>query len=467
MNRILLFFIFLSSPSFAQIGRLWYFGNGAGIDFNGGTPVATFDNELYCLDQSAVSTDASGQLLFYSNGVDVYNSNHQLMENGDDIGVSYDGGQCAVIVPQLYSSRFYLFTVGNWNNANGFRYSVVDMALQGGLGEVVEKNVLLFAPSTERIAYSFSPVANCYWVVTHAWGNNQFNAYKVTPNGIDVTPVVSAVGSVHSGGSPSGYNAVGQFTFSPDGEHAACAIYSDGKYEYFDFDPFTGVMSNARTINGYDKAWGTAFSPDGSKLYTTKWFGADVRQFDLGLATWTDVVASSSIVGTVSMSGQYKAGFLELGPDDRIYVAKFEQDNIAAINYPDSLGLACDFEDFAIDLSPVVCNAGLCRSSTIGKWSITDVRNGSKGCLEGIYNEVIAPDGDGPNNGIVPISAGTQCVFEITVFNSLGAVVFKGNENWFGCSTEGRRLPNGVYHYLITSERESRTGHSLVIGSGN
>lgn len=468
MKRVLFLLLLIGPNCYGQIGRLWYFGDGAGLDFNGGDPTPVYDNALYCLDQSTVCTDAAGQLLFYSNGVDVYNKDHQLMVNGDNIGVSYDGGQCALIVPQLYSSRFYVFTVGNWNNGHGFRYSVVDMALQGGMGEVVEKDVLLFAPSTERIATVFDPVANCYWVVTHAWGNNQFKTYRVGPNGLDLTPVVSSVGSVHSGGSPSGYNAVGQMTFSPDGEHLVCAIYSAGKYEYFDFDPLTGVLSNARTISGYDKAWGTAFSADGTKLYTTRWFGASVYQFDLSQPTWTDVVNSAEVVGTVSVPLQYKAGFLELGPDDRIYIAKFQQDNIAVINYPDSAGTACDVVDYAIDLSPKTCNAGLCRSVSIGKWSITDVPEKAPVCLErlGGIRQVLTPDGDGQNDVLLPEHPSADCTYLLDVYDSRGAHVYSGTGNWGGADSRGALLPLGIYHYVISTEGMRKAGHVLLMAEG-
>ncbi len=372
-------------------------------------------------------------------------------------------------MPQLYSSRFYVFTVGNWNNSHGFRYSVVDMALQGGLGEVVEKDVLLFSPSTERIAAVYSPEASCYWVVTHKWNSDRFMAYKVDQNGIELSPVESSIGFVHSGGSPSGYNAVGQMTFSPDGEHLVCAIYSAGYYEYFDFDPLTGSLSNFRRISGYSKAWGTPFSPDGTKLYTTKWFGANVYQFDLSMTDWSQMQDSVHTVGSVSVPLQYKAGFLELGPDHRIYVAKFQQDNLAVINYPDSLGSACGFADYAFDLSPATCNAGLCRSATIGKWSITEIPDPAPSCLDnlGHIRQVMTPDGDGQNDFLLPTLSEMDCRLQLKVFDSRGALVYSGEGNWGGYDNRGSLLSMGVYHYLISSERASRAGHVLLMPNGN
>lgn len=73
-----------------------------------------------------------------------------------------NGGQVCVAVPQPGSSLVYLFTVGIFVSTDGFRFHVIDMNLQGGMGEVVLKNVLLFQPSTERVTAVYNPTDNSY-----------------------------------------------------------------------------------------------------------------------------------------------------------------------------------------------------------------------------------------------------------------------------------------------------------------
>lgn len=348
--------------------QLWYFGDGAALSFSGGSPTAIPGSTLQGIDNMTAISGQTGQVMCYSNGFDVFDATHNLMMNGDAVGGSNNGGQCALLVPRPLSSEYYLFTVGQWNSSDGLRFSVIDMTLNGGLGAVTIKGQSLLPTSTERLEAVRNPNDGSWWLLTHAWNSDEFLAYHVTSSGLDTQPVVSAVGSVHSGGSPWGYNAAGQLTASHDGSLLACGIYSDAAFEVFDFDPTTGSVSNPRVLPGYTNAWGAAFSPDGSKLYVTKWYDDVVIQLDLSAGTWIDVQASATVIGTTTIIGSfggYEAGYLEAGPDGKIYVAKFGQDNISVINFPNNLGAACDFVDNGVPLGMGNCRAGLCRTVSI------------------------------------------------------------------------------------------------------
>ncbi|MBK6830991.1 MAG: PKD domain-containing protein [Flavobacteriales bacterium] len=341
-------------------GTIWHFGDGAGLDFNGGAPAAIGGGASYSLDNSTTASDAAGNLLFYSNGVSVWDATHNVMPNGSGLLGDHDGGQCALAVHRPGTNEFYLFTVDNWNGPNGLRYSVVDMTLNGGLGDVTLKNQLLHAPSTERLEAVHNPTDGSWWLISHDWGNAQFRAYNISNTGLNTTPVLSTIGSVHSGFN---YDAAGQLTASPNGTMLCCGIYDQDLFQVFDFDATTGIVSNARDLPGYNNAWGCAFSPNSERLYLTKWFDNEVHQVDLTAGTWSIVQASDMLVGNTSGNvGGYQAGYLQLGPDGKVYVAKFGQSTIAAINSPNALGTGCGFVDNAVSLGAGICNAGLCRS---------------------------------------------------------------------------------------------------------
>ncbi|TXI67741.1 MAG: hypothetical protein E6Q46_02540 [Flavobacterium sp.] len=69
--------------SFAQgEANIWYFGNKAGISFNSGVPVPLLDGQMQADEGCATLSDANGNLLFYTNGITVWNRNHQIMPNG-------------------------------------------------------------------------------------------------------------------------------------------------------------------------------------------------------------------------------------------------------------------------------------------------------------------------------------------------------------------------------------------------
>jgi WD40 repeat protein len=344
--------------------KIWYFGYEAGIDFTGGTPVALTNGVLNSIDYSSVLCDSSGNVLLYTNGEFVYNSNHQVMANGTGLMGSSNGGQVCVIVPQPGSNLIYIFTVGQFASTNGFRYNIVDMNLQGGLGEVVVKNALLFSPSTERVAAVYNATGNFYWIITHAWNNNHFLAYKLSSTGLNPTPVISAVGSIHAGGALGYYNSLGQLAISPDGSKIACAIYSLNLIECFQFDLNTGVLSSPIGIGGFTNAWGTAFSPNSTKLYVTSWYSTNL--FQLSVDAWDTVSIASSVMLVGNALGPNSTGrqigYLQLAPDRKIYAAVLDDSYLGVVNYPDLTGLACGFVDNGLYLNGKISSAGLCNT---------------------------------------------------------------------------------------------------------
>src|SRR4030095_5377101 len=98
-----LFFIFSFSfhYSFSQNPtNIWYFGSNAGLDFNGGSPIAISNGQTNTTEGTAVMCDASGNLLFYTDGITVWNKNHSVMSNGSGLHGGYSSSQSALIIPQ-------------------------------------------------------------------------------------------------------------------------------------------------------------------------------------------------------------------------------------------------------------------------------------------------------------------------------------------------------------------------------
>src|ERR1035437_2119171 len=138
MKRLIFFLIFFSTTtSFAQKqGNIWYFGNHAGLNFNSGSPIPLTNGQTYCPDLSssviegtAVISDSSGTLLFYSNGTKIWNNHNLVMPNGDSLLGNFSSTQSSLIVPQPGSSQyFYVFTTSDFYYQNlqyGLRYSIV------------------------------------------------------------------------------------------------------------------------------------------------------------------------------------------------------------------------------------------------------------------------------------------------------------------------------------------------------
>lgn len=341
---------FFICQTFAQKESIkWYFGQSAGLDFAAGSPVAITDGVLNTNEGSAsISDKVTGAVLFYSDGITVWNKYHSPMPNGTGLGGHVSSTQSALIVPKPGNTMlFYIFTVDAFLGSKGLAYSLIDMSLNGGYGDVVstEKNITLLTPVTEKLAGIKHCNGQDIWVLCHEWNSNKFYAYPVSTSGI-ASPVISNAGVVHQGGQ--GY--IGCMKFSPDGYKIALATYDIKKVELFDFDNSSGVVSNALSLPAEGNDYGVSFSPDHSKLYITvdwpPWGKDKLYQFDLSSGIPDTIIDSKTIID----SGYYHYGALQLGPDGKIYMAILDVDYLGVINNPDAAGMSCDFVQNGVSL---------------------------------------------------------------------------------------------------------------------
>ena len=112
----------------------WYFGNNAGLDFNSGIPQVLTDGQIATTEGCSTVSDISGNVLFYTNGVEVWNKNHDRMQNGGGLLGSISSSQSTIVVPNISNSNiYYVFTADvvqsylSGGSGNGFNYSIIDM----------------------------------------------------------------------------------------------------------------------------------------------------------------------------------------------------------------------------------------------------------------------------------------------------------------------------------------------------
>ncbi|SFP77843.1 gliding motility-associated C-terminal domain-containing protein [Hymenobacter arizonensis] len=366
----------------------WYFGNRAGITFNGGVSPLT-DSGI--LGPGSVSmSDSAGRFVFASDNYSVLNRQGAALPNGDSIaGRNFTNvnGMLSVRQPG-HASRYYLFHSINVRGGlfyPAFSYSVVDMSANAGLGRVVEKSISVRLPGIPNLpsgqlqAYSNSDFA----LVRHANGRDQwlvlqnsqrrYLSYLLGPAGLDTIPVLSLVPRERVHGGVSGVSAA-SIRAAPNGrklvlsevEHSRSIINQQvflTKYlvtELTDFDPQTGRVSNPTLIveNFVPKTQraqfsflgvaGLAFSPDGSKLYLDTIQSREIWQYDLLAGSPAAIGASRMVCGRLQ-NAAISTSNLQLGPDGKIYAAN-GQNYLGRINTPNARGLASQYQDSAIFL---------------------------------------------------------------------------------------------------------------------
>jgi len=355
-----LLFLCLPTILFAQKhDNVWYFGSGAGITFSTGTATPINNGQLVTDEGSAcVSDEVTGDLLFYTDGKTIWNRLHGIMETGL-LGHS-SSTQSAVIIGEPGSStRYYIFTSdqGGYAGPNqGINYSIVDMALNGGLGGVTTKNVLLLPNATEKLTAVREPNSCNTWIITHEYHSNKFYAFHLTPNGVEKNASVSAIGSVHEDipGGKQGTNAAGFITASRDGKRLASCQQASGTVELFDLDPVSGIISNLILLPELYLPYGLCFSPDNSKLYVTEYGRGKLYQYDLSNSDPNQIISSE-----VRLNSRYFVAAIRPGPDNRLYISNHQQTFLGVVNNPNNKGAACNFVENAIDISPNICIYGL------------------------------------------------------------------------------------------------------------
>ena len=87
-----------------QQGAKWFFGANAGLDFANGTPTAITDGKLQTPEGTSSIANSKGELLFYTDGIKVFDRDGKEMQCLADsckpLKGSANSTQSALIVPQ-------------------------------------------------------------------------------------------------------------------------------------------------------------------------------------------------------------------------------------------------------------------------------------------------------------------------------------------------------------------------------
>lgn len=323
----------------------WYFGANIGVTFASGLPVPLTGGQINTQEGCASISDTTGNLVFYTDGVTVWDKNHLVMPNGTGLFGYSSSTQSALIVPKPGStSQYYIFTAPEYNSSNAFCYSTVDMNLNSGNGDVVIKNAALLANSTEKVTAVNHSNGIDVWVIAHEFNTANFYAYFVDTGGISLSPVISSVGTIMG---PYGPSKLGYLRASSCGEKLAAAVYYHGFIEMYDFSTTTGIITNPIQLGNHstnsEGAYGVEFSPDGSRLYFAYYGPNMVTQYDLTAGSAAAIIASCNTIYFVSSSSNF--GAIQNGPDGKMYLARENAPVVSCITNPNLPGTACNFVD--------------------------------------------------------------------------------------------------------------------------
>lgn len=341
------------------------------LDFNGGELDIrrdTFQSEMFVTNASI--SDDDGSLLFYTNGCYVKNAAHEVMPNGGHLnpGFIYDDNcpdygyttpSGAIILPlgtnentfHLLHQAIDVFDSPPYVRVNRLYRTTVDMSLDGGKGDVTAKNEPVL---TSQLHTGLQAVRHAdgegWWVVV--MGHSKYEMYKIllAPDGGVTVDSQLIAPYLHSG-------SIGQMAFSPDGNQLAYYDFLN-QLSIFDFDRNTGLLGNHQhyeipTDTPFIVINGLSYSPNGRFLYLL----APEQLYQLDLES-SDIPASAVKVGeydgfTFDSVYNFRVRFFRMqpGPDCKIYLSPYAPaPYLHVIHRPDEPGLACGFEQHAIEL---------------------------------------------------------------------------------------------------------------------
>ena len=351
----------------------WDFGFNARVNFSVTPPNGMIASPIYSPEQCATVSDAtSGQLLFFTDGQSVWNINNQTMPNGFNLfgGAFLSCTQGPLIVPFPEDpEKYYIFTMDDLEYDvpqldNGLRYTVVDMTLNGGLGDVnpLQKNVYLTNFLSEKMTVVRSEAIRGYWVIVHKRESNQFLAYKIDGCGVDPNPVASNVGTELLGAN-SNFDPrmpfYGSMKANKTGDRIAMPIDDSRFIDFYSFDAATGQLFDPITVEVFDntpgspiRKYGCSFSPEGNMFYYTN--NISVYQLNLSAYDSLSIATSHTLIATPA-DPTFQ---IEEAMDGKLYVAIGGSNVLDAINLPNNPGVSCGYTSNAIVLNGL-CMLGL------------------------------------------------------------------------------------------------------------
>ena len=367
MRKIILLFILILSIKtsiYAQYNALennvWAFGTNAGVTFASGSP-AGISTAINTSEGCASVSDATGSLLFYTDGKKIWNRSHAVMSGATSI-VPFNTSsttQGALIIPVIgIPTQYYVFSLESYTSTGRLMYCIVDMTLSSGFGDVIAST--LGTSVNTGIGERMMAVAgnNCdIWLVTHKETGIDFYSYDITNSGIS-SPVVSSVGTFTGS---RGYS-IGQLKISPDRTKIASTSYNGGSFvtngvgaELYDFNATTGVVSNVRRLDSSVCVYGADISPDNTKLYICSNSGTSgptkLDQFDITGTSAATIMATRININTTSAACWPS---IKLAPDGKIYIGSMtaaSSNFLDCISSPNNSGSACGFSSHAVTLS--------------------------------------------------------------------------------------------------------------------
>ena len=360
--------VFKNNPSASRpTQRHWYFGDRAGFDFGVSGTNANVITAACAVapcragEGSTAISSSTGQLQFWTDGKTIWDRNGTAMPNGTGLLANGSTTQAAAVFPAGFDESRYVVvsnnTENNVNNAGELYYSVIDMSLRSGLGDVTTKNVPVWNGVNDYAAEATAaaPKSNGkgYWIITNSPVTTHMRvfSYNSETSQVDGVQTFNSPAGVSQYGPSAGWSGFGTLNFNNDysrlalmaGDHCLGSCTGRmGLVRLMGFDTTTGVITNLNEWNNYttNVGYSADFSPSGDYLYTTTIYSAYLARYKLSGNTTNGAIKSSEeaigIVQPNPVSSCTGGGQVRQAPNGKMYIANCGTPYLSVVNNPDA-----------------------------------------------------------------------------------------------------------------------------------
>ncbi|MCC7466569.1 MAG: T9SS type A sorting domain-containing protein [Saprospiraceae bacterium] len=437
----------------------WHFGSYNTLRFTENSVTVEANNNLRSRKSPFSMSDSEGNLLFYGRlGNEIYGNNvhagaiynrfHTPMPNGS-MHAYETSLQSATAFPKPGSAhQYYVVNLSAEapNAGRTFRYSVIDMDLDNGRGDVSQKDIFIANYLLDGLSVTKSVGQESFWISTIRYLYPisdidyvvDLQIYRADSNGIQLW-------SAYEDTSSLGYN---HLKFSPSGR------FLHHRNKVYDFDPVLGEVTGYRNIGNYeftsifnDKS---EFSADSKVLYTfgPSTTGYCIAQYDLTKANpLEDVHIIEGNGSTTGCNGLIKGG-MQLGPDGRIYINVNFSSFLNRIEHPEIIGPGCSYNANQLELNnyeffydfPIFPTNYLAASTTTNVSDLADAEEWQlfPNPVQDVFT--LSSNSNSPGN------------FQMTIFDSSGRILAYQSINAPAFRVDMQAYPEGFYFVQVLSE---------------
>ena len=336
--------------------QTWVFGRFADLHFDNGVVTPQAGRAIDTFEGCSSASDANGNLLFYTDGVKLWDSNNVVRVTG--LKGDRSSTQSVLIVPKPETaSQYYILTTSGASGGNHhFDGILLDISnwTHTQIGALAP--TAGYSPSEKLTTIQAS---NCidFWVITvvqnSALTKSFFRVYKIDTTGISYKGETLANEDIHDVGYMKGNHSFNQL---------GIANFAYQEALVYGFDNVNGTV-NTSTVNRYQvpldssvpdhakAVYGVEFSPDDSRFYFSVVGQPNTTAgMNMGYLFQVDPLSAASPVTQIAShedpghNNRYAFGALQLAGNGIIYLARDGEQRLAAIRNPNGVGAACDYE---------------------------------------------------------------------------------------------------------------------------